>query len=525
MRQNIGQMFLANSVRITVILVLLIVTLSVSFAFRLVQQPQHNPTPDPSLQQACPGHLIRNPIVTENQLRGTTSWQITDPAHFDPKTYRYSEIEGYAWTTSAEAGGVIKFSVSTNAPSFTASIYRLGWYQGTGGRLVQSVYHLPGHFYPVPQIDLQTGRIEATWPVAFTLQTTNSWVSGIYLVKLTASTGFQSYIPVVIRSCSQSNFAFIHAVNTDEAYNYWGGASLYVDYTHTLKAQRAYEVSFGRPFEHAVGAGQLFWWEYPMVRWLERRGYDVSYFSDVDMQINLKELQNHHALLIVGHSEYWSKQMRDNLETLVNHGINLAVFGGNDIFWQIRYESQTSDPQSSSWAIIACYKDARADPFYGKDNSELTVEFRNSLLSRPEQTLLGSDYGGWWDSSQPGFPLVIADASNWVFTGTGLKNGDSLPGLVGNEYDRVNLSYPTLPGLVILSASPVIDHLDQHDVSNATLYTASSGARVFNAGTFQWSWGLDDFSIFRRANVASGKVQKITDNILHNFQLSVSNYP
>jgi hypothetical protein len=518
MKYFLLQVFGHHPARLISILILLITSISIPLVFILTQQQQNNLTTSLAQKQSCSSNSVHNPILTENQLRGTTSWQLTKPAQFDTKTYRYTQIEGYAWTTSAEAGDIVKFSVSTTAPFFSARIYRLGWYQGTGGRLVQSLYHLQGHVYPVPPVDPQTGLIEAAWPVTFTLETSASWVSGIYLIKLTASTGFQSYIPFVIRSCSPSNFAFIHTVNTDEAYNYWGGTSLYVDYTRTLKAQRAYEVSFDRPFEHAVGAGQLFWWEFPMIRWLERRGYDVSYFSDVDMQNDMKELQNHHALLIVGHSEYWSKQMRDNLETLVNQGLNLAVFGGNDIFWQIRYEPRTSDPQSAEANTIVCYKDSHADPLYGKDNSDLTVDFRNSLVNRPEQSLLGEDYGGWWDSTQPGFPFVIADASSWIFTGTGLKNGDSLPGLVGNEYDRVNTNSPTVPGLAILSASPVIDHLNHHDVSNATLYTAPSGARVFNAGTFQWSWGLDNFSIFKRTNVASQMVQKITDNILQNFQ-------
>jgi hypothetical protein len=140
--------------------------------------------------------------------------------------------------------------------------------------LIQSLLHLPGHAYPLPQVDPQTGLVEATWPVAFTLKTGVTWVSGIYLVKLTASNGYQSYITFVIRSTESSNFAFIHAVNTDETHNYWGGASLYEDLTHTLKAGRAFKVSFDRPFQYDSGAGYFFRWEYPMVRWLERRGYN-----------------------------------------------------------------------------------------------------------------------------------------------------------------------------------------------------------------------------------------------------------
>jgi len=111
-----------------------------------------------------------NPIQQENQRPGTTAWEITPLAlaHYDPKTFRTPTIEGYASTTSAQAGDTIEFSVSTNTASFTADVYRLGWYGGSGGRLIHSVPRVQGHFYPMPAMDHHTGLIEASWPVAFT---------------------------------------------------------------------------------------------------------------------------------------------------------------------------------------------------------------------------------------------------------------------------------------------------------------------------------------------------------------------
>src|SRR5947209_5465371 len=154
-----------------------------------------------------------NPIQIENELPGTADWQLAHPDTYDDKTFHYSVIEGYAWTTSTETGEV-KFSVSTTAPFFTADVYRLGWYQGKGGKLMQSIPNIQGHAYSMPVPDTQTGLVEAKWPVSFTLVPGTRWVSGIYLVKLTASTGPQSYIPFVLRSSRHSDFALIHAVNT-----------------------------------------------------------------------------------------------------------------------------------------------------------------------------------------------------------------------------------------------------------------------------------------------------------------------
>ena len=484
-----------------------------------------------SIQRTTPHGSLRNtgsglnPIQIENRLPGTLAWYLSHPAPYDSTTFDYPAIEGYAWTTSAQAGDEVKFSVSTTASSFIADVYRMGWYQGNGGRLVLAIPSVQGHAYPVPSPDAQTGLVEAHWPVTFTLKPNITWVSGMYMVKLTASNGLQSYIPFVLRSSRASDLALIHAVNTDEAYNTWGGTSLYQDFTKTLKATRAYKVSFDRPFVQDTGAGQFFFWEYPMVRWLEKNGYDVSYLSDVDVQNNPYALQNHRALLIVGHSEYWSKQMSDNLEASINNGVNLGVFAANTLYRQIRYEPRSSNAQPIPERIIVCYKDKSVDPVYGLDNDIVTVQFRSDPVNRPEQSLLGAMYSSYFVGNS--FAWVVADASSWVFAGTGLKNMDSLPGLVGYEYDRVYTDYPAPPGLDILSASPVIDILKHHDVSNATLYTAMSGARVFDAGTIQWSWGLDGNSSLGNSHVVSKAAQTITKNILQNFLTAASNshYP
>lgn len=478
-----------------------------------------NPLPGTLAKQHQESEL--NPIQVENQLPGTTKWQLSKPAPYDKKTFHYPQIEGYAWSTSAEAGEEVQFSVSTLAPSFRVDVYRLGWYQGKGGRFITSIRTVPGHAYTFSPPDPQTGLVNANWPVAFTLTPAINWVTGLYLVKLTSSRGYQSYIPLVIRSSRKSDFAFIHAVNTDEAYNTWGGTSLYDDLTGSLRWQRAFKVSFDRPFQQNVGAGQILWWEYPMVRWLERNGYDVSYFSDVDIQDNANALQNYHALLIVGHSEYWSEQMYDRVEAAVNNGVNLAVFAANTFYWQIRYELHNSAVTALPERILVCYKDWTRDPLYGKDNQAVTVQFRQFPLNKPEQEILGSMYASYWPTDQGAFPWVVTDASSWVFTGTGLKDGDSLKGLVGYEYDRVFSEFPKPAGLTILSASPVVDVNKLHDIANATIYTAPGGAQVFNAATIEWSWGLDSYES-ANPGLVNKAAQRITANILQKFRIAGS---
>ena len=469
------------------------------------------------LYQLSPLSSRSNLISQENQLLGTTAWQLTNESPYDEKTIRSPVIEGYAWTTSAIAGESVSFSISTNQASFTADIYRLGWYQGMGGRLLQTLPGIKGHFYPMPSMDPQTGLVQANWPVAFTVKIAPNWLTGMYLVKLTAANGKQSYVSFVVRSVQPTDFVFLHGDTTDQAYNSWGGKSLY-DFNSTQQ-KRAYKVSFDRPLLPGAGAGYLLNWEYPMIRWLEKNGYDVGYLSTEDVHADGALLKNHQGILIVGHSEYWSKQMHDHLEAAIQSGVNVANFAADTMSWQIRYEPSSTKNGTIPNRIIVCYKDKALDPFYGKDNSQVTVSPSDPPLNRPPQVLLGEMVGGYYDWSTS-YAWVIADASSWVFQGTGLRKGDRLPGLVGYEYDKVFANYPKPPGLDILASSRVLHNLETNmdDVSNATIYTAQSGAEVFDAGSIHWSWGLDSVNLADgHTNVVSQAAQKVTENILQKF--------
>jgi hypothetical protein len=460
-----------------------------------------------------------NPIQLENQLPGTTSWQLTDPASY--RSDRFADIEGYPWAESAIAGDTLSFSVSTDTPSFSADIFRLGWYGGTGGRLQKSIVFVPGHFYPLPSMDQQTGLVDAHWPASFTLTIDSSWVTGVYIVKLTAANGKQNYIPFVIRSKQPSALLFVHADNTDQAYNPWGGKSLYE--FNSSSGKRAYKVSFNRPLadQGSPGWGNLFRWEYPMIRYLEKQGYDLGYVSSVDTYTDADVFLNHDGVLIVGHQEYWTKESRDHLEAAINQGVNLAVFAGDTMGWQIRYEPS----QNMQNRIIVCYKDALLDPLTGKDDSHITIWPGDGPLNRPVQSLLGSMSRGYFTG--PGYPWVVADASSWIYAGTDLKNGDALPGIVGYEYDGVYQDYPVPAGLQTVAKSPVEGIGRPHDEADATLYQAPSGAWVFDASTIQWSLGLDDYGSVNLdlKPVVNPLVQKITDNILQKFLSPVSLTP
>ncbi len=445
-------------------------------------------------------------IKAENTKLGTTAWQITNPA-----TNR--EIEGFASLTSVNRGEDISIFVNTAEPTYMMEIFRLGWYSGMGGRAVAPPIIRTGTRQPMPLPDPETRLVECQWDDPYVLHILNSsdpteWASGIYLVKLTGgSSGKQRYVIFVVRDDERSSdLLFQSSVTTYEAYNQWGGWSLYT-------RPRAYKVSFNRPFVADEGAGHLLLWEYNMVRFLEREGYDVTYSTDVDTHVRGQLLLQHTAFLSVGHDEYWSWQMRDNVERARDNGVSLGFFGANTAYWQIRLEPSpaTGDPDRT----IVCYKSASLDPVGGfpRVNFLTTTQFRKPPVNRPEDALIGVMYESWFPFNQRE-DIVIEDGSSWVFENTGLKAGDHLTGLLGYEADR---TYDHAPW-----STRRIAHSPYHDIagrllySDMTFYVTPAGSTVVATGSMDWNWGLDDFARGHPV-LTNPALQRATRNILKRF--------
>ncbi|MBE9055501.1 N,N-dimethylformamidase beta subunit family domain-containing protein [Sphaerospermopsis sp. LEGE 08334] len=449
----------------------------------------------------------QNAIVLENQKAGTTAWKITNLATND-------EITGYGDATSINKGQALNLKISlAQAGQYRLDVYRLGYYDGKGGRLITSVTDLNG----VTQTSLtitnaSTNLVECKWNTSYTLQTDTDWNTGLYLVKLTDSeTGKQNYIQFVLRDDNRpADLGFQDAVTTAQAYNNYGGYSVY-DAT-SIGGKRAYQVSFDRPYAAAnlgltntdgYNCNNMLAWEYNMTRWLESQGYDVVYYTNLDASINPLQLYSHNIFLSVGHDEYWSLDERNNVQKARDNGINLASFSANTAYWQIRF-----DPSSSGQAnrVMTIYKDisgigtaASIDPIAQTNPVAATTLFRSPEVNRPENALLGVGYVSDHGNIYRGYDFVVSNAADPYYANTGLKNGDKLRGLVGYEWDALLSNGFTPPGLVVLSQSPVqansilppLPPGTNPNISNAVRYTAASGAKVFSTGSIQWVWGLD----------------------------------
>ncbi|HLW01370.1 MAG TPA: N,N-dimethylformamidase beta subunit family domain-containing protein [Ktedonobacterales bacterium] len=286
------------------------------------------------------------------------------------------------------------------------------------------------------------------------------------------------------------------ADNTSEAYNDWGGYSLYHGLDGTANT-RALKDSFYRPYDNSLfSTGNGLPYEIDAIRWLERNGYDVSYVSSTDVDEQPGQVLSHRALIDVGHDEYWSRSMYNGIERARDAGVSLAFLGANDGFWQIRYEPDRAGVPERT---IVCYRYANLDPMYGKDNALVTVNWRSRLLHRPENALIGIAYANQRTLFPNAAPWRVnpAAAKNPLLAGTGLRAGASYGcNLVGYEWDEVLNNGATPKGLTVLGASPVMGRLGGVYTADTAYYRARSGAFVFASGSIYWSYALDDLRLW-----------------------------
>ncbi len=406
---------------------------------------------------------------------GTPGWQIT---HAGPD----HAIEGYADHTSVLPGDQVKLYVSTSAPTYTVTAYRFGNYTGSEAHQVwQSGQEHGGKQAPY-QLVKPTNTIVAPWQPSLTVDT-RGWQPGDYLFRLDGSNGAQQFVPLTVRTESNAGrIVIINAVTTWQAYNRWGGYSLY-DSESGKYAERSHAVSFDRPYQSNTmqGAGDFLYFELPFLRFAEKSGLSLGYATDIDLATNPHLLDGARAMVTLGHDEYWSGDERNNVAHARDAGVNLAFLGGNEIYRHIRLNPTSLGANR----LEIDYKSFSLDPYSKTDPLDATPEWRSPPFPRPESVLLGNYY----ECNPVQGDMIAADQDNWLLSGI-VKNGQVFPGLIGNEYEAVDLSEPTPRPIEVLFHSPVVCQ-GRHGYSDATYYVAPSGAGVFSAGTQYWICGLD----------------------------------
>ena len=495
----------------------------------------------------------QNPIEAENCNPGSTAWQLAGTGD--------TTIQGFTTDISFNVGQTVNFKISTNAKAYQIEIYRMGYYQGNGARLITTI--TPSVTLPQSQpaciSDTTTNLVDCgNWAVSASWAIPSTAVSGLYFADIVRSdTGGANQVFFVVRNdSSHSDVLFQTSDETWEAYNPYGGHSVYGNTTWNL-TDRAYKVSYNRPFitQSFEAATWLFNAEYPMIRWLEANGYNVSYFSSVDAARSGNLITNHKVYLSVGHDEYWSGQKRTSVENARAAGVNLAFFSGNEDFWKTRWENSI-DGSNTPFRTLVCYKEtlgpsstptatAAVDPL---DPPTWTGTWRDQSKSppsdggRPENALDGTIFhvnGPGTDNTNLAIQVPAADGKMRFWRNTAIANQTAgqtwtLPaGTLGYEWDTDDDNGFRPAGLIdmatsvrnltadylldaggIYGAGTAIHHLTLYRYyKNVGQPTQTPLGLVFGAGTVQWAWGLDSNHDDSIGTAADPNMQQATVNL------------
>lgn len=488
------------------------------------------------LNSLCPALQLKaqNPIATENQNPGTPNWNINGLGD--------TTILGFATDISVNKGQRINFKIKTIASAYKIEIFRIGYYQGIGGRQVGMgvVSATLPQTQPAGRYDATTGLLDCgNWAVSGYWDVPTTAVSGVYSAKLTrtdpgSSGGSQEIIFVVRDDASTSDLLFQTSDATWQAYNTYGdngtGNSFYSGSMTNYPDGRAPKVSYNRPFLAGIYDKDFFFrGEYAMVRWLERNGYNVSYTTCVDADRNGALIKNHKVYLSVGHDEYWSAGHRANVEAARNAGVNLAFFSANTCYWKTRWENSI-DNTNTPYRTLVCYKEGtdgertcgtKCDPLSGvwtgtwRSGCEYNIDG-----CKPENALLGqiSYYSTGADEAIQ-VPYTYKNFRFWRNTSiASLSSGQtaSLANNLGFEFDYEQSAYQSAyPASRVRISETNISAGIVHQLS---LYRHSSGALVFGSGTIDWALALEsDFgsgSIWGATKTPDPRVQQATVNVL-----------
>lgn len=423
------------------------------------------------------------------------------------------DLAVYATPYRATVGETLSVFVHSSSPgAHILQLFRMGDNGGAGPSL-----HASAVVVAAPQPDCSApipGPVECDWQLNWRLPTVAAWESGIYVLQITSPRGRTALYPLVLRDARQHDFLVVIPQFTWQAYNDFGGSSLYQPRS-SVGRPLATRVSFERPYLGYGGGGRAFeggrTHELLVAEWLETRGYDVGYISDLDLASDGLLTTPRVGLLFAGHDEYWTWEQFDVVERLRDAGTHLAFFSGNNAYWKVNLEASSRTGRAAQ--VIYCLKDADAAIALGRaGRAAATTLFRLEPMARPEQTLYGVQYshlaGSGLRPLVAASPLAGSEAALFLSL-AGIAPGDSLPLLVGSEGDGI-FSGPAAPGTIqVLFSSPSGGAGGAGDRYLTTFFRAPSGAGVFAAGNNEFGRGLTN-----RLQDADGRLGRLMRAVL-----------
>jgi hypothetical protein len=427
-------------------------------------------------------------VKRENAKKGNPKWAQGIPVEFSGEyaaKKRYlgvtkwlthsigtMAISGWFDSPGATCGDNVGLHISGNNLPVTVTVYRMGYYDGAGARLISTattsaVKQDSLKISPPPESTVST-----TWSVAWYFKINQQTPPGQYLVRLDDSSGHSSFVPLIVYNPEiKSSITLVSSVLTWQAYNHWGGYSLYKGPTYR-RSTRSRVASFNRPYD-GDGAGEFRYLEYPLLKLAEKLGIDMNYITDIELDKNISSLHKTDSILLGGHSEYWTNGMRNALQSAVDSGINLVSLGGNAGYNRARLQSNNQ---------VAMWRSHSRDP-YKDDPIMATTAWRDPPIRKPESLLLGAQYVGLGANGD----YIIRHPTRWPFLV--MKHPEVLQSVVGREVDSA--LYAVGPAVEILASSAIQMH-GKAVTTTATYYTNTKGAGVIDIATNGWTCAIDN---------------------------------
>lgn len=432
-------------------------------------------------------------IVAENERSGTMSWRIAHQGR--------GVIEGFADKNYAAIGDTVGLYVSTDVPSFRVVAYRMGWYGGLGARQIWSSAAVPGHVQPACPVAPKTNMVScANWARSLKMVVTRNFVPGDYLLKLVSHGNAQSYVLLTIWDpSSTATYLVMNRALVEQGWNTFGGYSFYQGKGPCILhsgsypvCNRARVVSFDRPYD-AIGSSDFLDNEYPLVQFMEEHGLDLTYCTDVCVSEHPSTLLRHRALIGLDHDETWTNSERIGALNAVHAGVNMAFLGAATLVRHARLQPSQLGPDRQE----VDYRNSQEDPLNGHG---APMEVTGNTWSSPptsweSSSFVGQIYSGFIKPGEPSAPLVAWDASAWIFKGTLLADGHSLPAVINSDFDHIDPSGPIPSNLQVLAHSRIPlsgAYTNQGKWGNVTYadmtyYTdPKSQAGVFDSGDNTW---------------------------------------
>jgi hypothetical protein len=385
------------------------------------------------------------------------------------------------------------------------------------------VWRSDGVVVPSQSVLRTASTIGAHWVPILISVDTSSWPPGYYscdFIEEKSNIRDLQIAQLIVRNPARSGKMLLKlCTNTYQAYNSWGGHSLYPSESDNRGAM----VSFDRPTGPA-----FFEYDVYLVQWLEelglREGFSVDYVSNFDVHRDADLLKGYPLVACGGHDEYWSKEEFDAFEhRIFVRGQNTIFFGANTAYFQVRYTDIDRPPGGEDWGRqIVCYK-TTGDPITRRrgtiDPALLMATRFREQGRRPETMLAGVAYQDWFSPDDPGIPYFVTTTDAPFFAGTGYQVGDAAADVVGYEWDnrdplqdrsrlweqdQSRIAPIPLESIKVLFNGTASGERTKNGRAEAVYFESAAGARVFSTGSIRWCWGIGKPGVarapFRRFN-------------------------